>query len=247
MDLYKEEIVHRESRIKVVVDDESLVEKAYNELLTQRAVIEEYIDRDPLFTTSLKPYKILDDAPPIVRAMAKGAEIANVGPMATVAGIIAETICRRLIREEAKVAIVENGGDIVAATERPITVGIFSGSQKLANTLAFELNRENTPLAICSSSSFLGHSLSFGACDLATVFSQKAAVADAVATAVGNMVSDERDLVPALEWAVSRESVDGALILKDEKLGMIGEIPPLIRTDDTKIKEKITKDGIYRL
>ncbi|MEA1993750.1 MAG: UPF0280 family protein [Euryarchaeota archaeon] len=247
MELYREELIHRESRIKLIVDDEFLAEKAYDELLTLRAEIEEYIGENPLFKTSLRPYSVTEDAPEIVKRMAEGAEIANVGPMAAVAGTIAEFLCRRIIEKGASTAIVEKGGDIFACTEKPIIIGLFSGSKKLANTLAFTLNKENTPLAICSSSSFLGHSLSFGGCDLATIFSPKAAVADAVATAVGNMVSDERDVAPALEWAVSRESVDGAMILKDEKLGMIGEIPSLIRTNDTKVKEKITKDGIYRL
>ncbi|KYK32168.1 MAG: hypothetical protein HXS48_03725 [Theionarchaea archaeon] len=102
-------------------------------------MIEEYIKKDTLFETTLSPRRIDKDAPDIVKDMAEGAQIANVGPMAAVAGTIAEFVCRRLIRENAQVAVVENGGDIFAYTERPVTVGIFSGSNNLTNELVGDI------------------------------------------------------------------------------------------------------------
>jgi ApbE superfamily uncharacterized protein (UPF0280 family) len=247
MEVYRKEILHKESRIKIMVDKKVLIKEAVDELITQRRMLEDYINSDPYFITALEPYTIDEKAPEIVTCMAEGAEVAGVGPMAAVAGTIAEFICKRLVRKGACIAIVENGGDIFAHTSEPVTVGLFSGNNRLGNRLAFELKKENTPLAICSSSSFLGHSLSFGKCDLATVFSKKGCIADAVATAACNKVIDEKDIKEVLEWAGNLEGVDGVLIVKDNKCGLIGDMPRLIRSNDTRIKEKITKDDAYTL
>lgn len=244
--MYQEEILYKNSRIKILTDKKELVSKAYDELVKQRTLIENYIKKDKFFESTLEPIKVKKTAPKIIKLMAEGAEIANVGPMAAVAGVIAEFICRRLVKEGAKVAIVENGGDIFAITNSPIKVGLFSGNNKLSGKLAFELNKKNTPISICSSSSFLGHSLSFGKCDLATVFSKKSYIADAVATAVCNKVKKVSDIKKILDWGIKLNSVEGIIIIKNNKIGMIGHIPNLIKSKDQKIKEKVTKDPIYK-
>ncbi|KYK35520.1 MAG: hypothetical protein AYK18_13040 [Theionarchaea archaeon DG-70] len=114
MEVYREEILHKESRIKILVDAHSkpLTRNAFKELIAQRTLIEEYIEKDPFFKTILEPQKIEKDAPEIIKEMAEGAKIAHVGLMAAVAGTIAEFMCKRLIKEGARIAIVENGGDI---------------------------------------------------------------------------------------------------------------------------------------
>ena len=246
MKLCIEEIHHKETKMKILTDKRDLIKYAYNELIKQRSFLEEYILHDPLFRVTLEPYEIKENSPEIIKQMAEAAKIAGVGPMAAVAGTLSEFVCRRLIREGSGIAVVENGGDIFAYAEYPIKIGVFSG-KRFTEELAFELNRENTPLAICSSSSFLGHSLSFGECDLAIVFSGKAAVADAVATSVCNSVKKEEDIKKVLEWAIKLKYVDGVIIIKNNKIGMIGDIPRIIRTEDKKIREKITKNDIYRL
>ena len=245
MKLFKEEILHKNSRVKILTDKKPLIKEAFNELIKQRTLIENYIKKDIFFLSALKPYKIKKDAPEIVKLMAEGAETANVGPMAAVAGTIAELICRKLIEKGADVAVVENGGDIFAITKQDIIIGLFSGQNKIAEKLAFKLNKNNTPLAICSSSSLLGHSLSFGKCELATVFSKKSYIADAVATAVGNKVKKIQDIEKMLNWAIKLKDVLGVIIIKDSKVGMIGKIPRLLLSKDEKLRQKVTKDVIY--
>lgn len=247
MEEYAEELLYKSSRIKVLTDKKNTVKKAYDELIKQRTLIEEFIDENKIFENSLKPLTAPDDAPGIVKLMAEAGKLADVGPMAAVAGVTAEFVARKMLEEGSKVAVADNGGDIFAITNIPIKVGIFSGDNKLSSKLAFELNKGNTPIAICSSSSLLGHSLSLGRCDLATVFSKKGNIADAVATAVGNKVKKEEDIQEALEWAVKLNGVDGVIVIKNNKIGMIGKIPPLIKSEDKKIKEKITKDNLYKL
>ena len=243
--MYAEEILYKNSRIKILTDRKPLIKKAFDELVKQRALIEDYIKKDPFFLSTLKPYKIKKQAPKIVKLMAEGAKIANVGPMAAVAGTIAEFIARKMIGLGAEVAVVENGGDIFAITDKEITIGLFSGQNKIAEKLAFRLDKNNTPLSICSSSSLLGHSISFGKCDLATVFSKKSYLADAVATAVGNKVKEIKDIEPTLNWAIKLKDVEGAIIIKGHKVGMIGNIPKLLLSKDKKLKNKITKDDFY--
>lgn len=247
MQTYLEEILYKDSRIKILTDKKPLINKAYDELVKQRTLIEQYIKKDPFFLATLKPHKLKSNAPEIVKLMAKGAEIANVGPMAAVAGTIAEFLARYLRKKGANIAVVENGGDIFAITNKPITIGLFSGQNKIAEKLAFKLNTKNTPLAICSSSSKLGHSVSFGKCDLATVFSKKSYIADAVATAVGNKIKSIKDINPTLNWAINLKHIEGVLIIKDSKVGIIGNIPKLLLSKDEKLRNKVTKDNIYQL
>ncbi len=244
--MYFEEILYKNSRIKILIDKKELISKAYDELIKQRTLIEDYIKKDIYFLPALRPYTIKKDAPEIAKLMADAGKIANVGPMAAVAGTIAEYVARKMIKLGAKVAIAENGGDIFAITDRDVIIGLFSGQNKIAEKLAFKLNKNNTPLSICSSSSLLGHSLSFGKCDLATVFSKKGNVEDAVATAVGNKVKKIEDIGPTLNWAIKLKDVQGVIIVKAHKIGMIGNIPKLILSKDEKLRNKITKEDFYK-
>lgn len=244
--MYLEELIYKNSRIKILTDKKPLIKVAFDELLKQRKLIENYIKKDPFFLSTLKPHKVKKSAPEIVKLMAQGAKTANVGPMASVAGTIAEFIAKKLIQKGTKIAVVENGGDIFAITNKEIIIGLFSGQNKIAEKLAFKLNKNNTPLAICSSSSLLGHSISFGKCDLATVFSKKSYIADAVATAVGNKVKEIKDIQKTLNWAIKLKDVQGVIIIKDHKIGMIGNIPKLLLSKDEKLRSKVTKDPIYK-
>ena len=54
--------------------------------------------------------------------MALAAEKADVGPMAAVAGVIADLAVDDMTREGCKVAVVEDGGEISAVSDRPVDV-----------------------------------------------------------------------------------------------------------------------------
>jgi ApbE superfamily uncharacterized protein (UPF0280 family) len=246
MDLIKKEVRYKDTRLKILTNNEEFVDIAVNELQKQRGFIENYISKDKNFLTSLKPIKIKKNSPKVVRLMAEGGKIADVGPMAAVAGTLAEFCVRKMIKKGAKIAVVENGGDIFAYTSIPIYIGIYAGYTKLSDKLALKLDPKNTPISVCSSSK-LGQSLSFGNCDLASVFSKKSYVADAVATAVANKVKEESDIAPALRWAISLKDVMGVLIVKDNKVGLIGNIQKLISNKDVFLKDKVTKEPFYTL
>jgi hypothetical protein len=141
----------------------------------------------------------------------------------------------------ARSVIVENGGDIFLASDRETVIGLYAGRSSVSGRLGFAVPPDQ-PLAVCSSSGTLGHSLSFGRADLATVTSRNAALADAAATLAGNLVQSDDDIGPALERVCAVPGVLGVFIVLGERIGMKGELPPLVRIEDEDFACKITRD-----
>jgi len=188
-----------------------------------RRPLEDYIKRDPRFLISLEPYKLLPDFPKIAGVMAEAGFAANVGPMAAVAGAIAEEV-GEVLTELCGELIVENGGDIYMKTDVVRRVGIFAGESVLSGRVAIEIEPEQSPIGICTSSAKVGPSLSFGKTDAVVILSRSAALADAVATACGNIVQTANDLEKALDFAAKIKEVSGAVIIIGDHLGIRGNV-----------------------
>jgi len=135
----------------------NLKRKAHRLVLKYRSILEKYIERHPTFLTSLEPLPIPRDAPHIIRQMAEAAHKAGVGPMAAVAGAIAEFVGNELLAFSPEI-IVENGGDIYLKSSRGRIVGIYAGESPLTGKLGLEINGRDTPVGICTSSGTVGHS-----------------------------------------------------------------------------------------
>jgi uncharacterized protein len=103
-----------------------------------RRPLEEYIRSHPLFLHSLVPLPVGKDAPGIVMLMAQAGQQAGVGPMAAVAGAMAELIGKKLLDYSPEV-IVENGGDIFMKISRRRRIGIFAGDSPFTDKLALEI------------------------------------------------------------------------------------------------------------
>ena len=200
-----------------------LVEWVEETIRVCRRPLEDYIQRDPGFVNALTPHAVLPDAPLIVQTMAEAGRLAAVGPMAAVAGAVAEWVGKSIAKRSRDV-IVENGGDIFMRTSRIRKVGIFAGDSPLSNRVAIEIRPDQTPLGICTSSGKVGHSLSFGKADAVVVLSPSVALADAVATACGNLVLTVDDLERTLEFAAEIIGVTGILVIKDDRLAVWGSI-----------------------
>ena len=197
--------------------------KAQRSVLKHRRMLEVYIGRHPEFLTSLEPLSVGEDVPRIVREMAEAATRAGVGPMAAVAGAIAEYVGRDLLEFSPEI-IVENGGDIFLKSLRPRTIGIYAGESPLTGKLGLEIESGETPLGICTSSGTVGHSLSFGKADAVIVLAGSASLADAAATAIGNVVSTPADIQKGIEVAQRIGGLRGVVIIKDDKLGVDGKV-----------------------
>lgn len=188
-----------------------------------RRPLEDYIQRDPGFLSALTPYTVLPDAPLMVQTMAEAGRLAGVGPMAAVAGAVAESV-GKAISKRSRDVIVENGGDIFLRSSRIRKVGIFAGDSPLSNRVTIEIRPDETPLGICTSSGKVGPSLSFGRADAVVVLSPAVALADAVATACGNLIQSTDDLARALEFASGIRGVKGVLVIKDDRLAVWGSV-----------------------
>ena len=229
----------KDSHLKIYCREYDLVTEA---LVSKRQELEAYILRHPEFQTSLTPVKLLADAPAIAVQMAKASEATGLGPMASVAGILAQIGVEAAKEVGCREAIVENGGDMYVMSPTPVTIGMYAGDNSIGAQLGFSLTPEELPLAICSSSSKMGHSLSFGDCDLATVVAKDAALADSAATLVCNTITNENNVEQVLEKVGQIEGIGGILVVKNNKIGLWGNLPKLVRNHDRQTKDKITRD-----
>jgi hypothetical protein len=201
----------------------NLRSKAHKLVLKYRAMLEAYIERNRDFLTSLEPIEVGLDAPRIAREMAEAARKVGVGPMAAVAGAIAESVGKELLAFTPEI-IVENGGDIFLKTMRKRTIGIYAGNSPLTGKVGLEIKADETPLGVCTSSGTVGHSLSFGKADAVVVLSTSATLADAAATAIGNLVSEPEDIARGIKFAEGVEGLRGVVIIKDDNIGVWGKV-----------------------
>ncbi|MCD5390721.1 UPF0280 family protein [candidate division NPL-UPA2 bacterium] len=216
------EVVERETGLYIRAESD-LIAQASQSILKHRRVLEDYIRENSHFLHSLKPLPVSEDAPPIVMEMAQAARRTGVGPMATVAGVIAELVGKDLLRYSSEI-IVENGGDIFLKTSRRRLIGIYAGSSPLTGKIALEIEPEDTPLGICCSSGRVGHSLSFGKADAVIALSGSTALADGAATAIGNVIKDGDDISRGLEMARGLDGLRGVAVIVGERMGAWGEV-----------------------
>jgi ApbE superfamily uncharacterized protein (UPF0280 family) len=202
----------------------NLSRKTLRVLLKHRASLEGYIAGHPEFLTSLEPVSVGGDAPQIVKSMAEAAGRVGVGPMAAVAGAIAEYVGAELCPLSREV-IVENGGDIFMKITNTRSIGVYAGeSSPFTGKIAVEIPPAQTPLGICTSSGTVGHSLSFGCSDACIVVSRSASLADAAATAIGNRIQSTADISPAVDFARTVDGIAGVVLIKDDRIGFWGEL-----------------------
>ncbi len=216
----------RETDLYISIDHASfypgLEKKVENLVLALRYDLETYIALDPEFKTTLQPHMLAPQAPPIAQTMAVAGNAAGVGPMAAVAGAFAEFIGRDLLKTCSEV-IVENGGDIFMGSTRERLAAVFAGASPLSNRLAVVIPPDKMPLGICTSSGTVGPSLSFGKADAAVILSRSAALADAAASAAGNVVQKAGDVKKGIKAAKKISGVLGAVIIKDDQLAVWGD------------------------
>ncbi len=214
---------------KVVVKQTNLLVSGFIDLTKEarrlvhkyRREIEDYIRKYPYFERSLVPMKKDPSAPRIVKTMMEAAQRTGVGPMASVAGAIAEYVGMSLMRRSRDI-IVENGGDIFIRSAVTRQVLLLAETTEISS-VRIALPPSPQPIGVCTSSGTLGHSLSFGWADAVTVLWCSASLADAAATAIANVVKDYGDIRKGIRRA-QEIGVDGVVILVDGRIGAWGKI-----------------------
>ena len=190
-----------------------------------RGYIERYIEEHPRFIDALVPLPIDNRAPEVVRQMLAAGMQAGVGPMAAVAGVVAEKVGRALLAQGHHEVIVENGGDLFVARDQACTVAVYAGESPLSGKLAVGLQPDQMPCGVCCSSGTIGHSLSLGLADAVVVVALSTALADAAATRLANEVDmGKQSINRALELAGEIDGLAGVVIIAGDQLGAWGDI-----------------------
>ena len=198
-----------------------------------RRQLRAYMERDAGFAVALTPRPALSDAPPLVLSMLEAGRLAVVGPMAAVAGAIAQAVGRDLAEYSPEI-ILENGGDIYLRSRVQRIIALHAGQSEFSDRIGIVLPPSPEGIGICTSSGTIGPSLSFGRADAATIVADDAALADAAASALGNLVQQPRDLEKAVRTCGEIPGVRGALAVLGSHLAISGGITltPLSETFD---------------
>ena len=200
-----------------------LINETKELVLEQRGYVEAFIKSYPDFAGALIPWQPDLPAPGIIANMVKAARNAGVGPMAAIAGAIAEQVGHGLLKLTDQV-IVENGGDVFIKTNSSVTVGIYAGSSPLSLRIGIRLKSRSKPEAVCTSSGTIGHSLSLGNANAVCVVADSCSIADAAATSIGNLIDSPADIESAIEAGRRLKELSGIVIIVGEKIGVWGDL-----------------------
>lgn len=203
--------------------DAPMARAAREHVLDLRHQIEAFIAENPGFAAALVPWPAGRPAPAIVQRMIAAGRAAGVGPMAAVAGAVAEAVGRRLMTASRQV-VVENGGDVFVRTDQPTVAALFAGASPLSMRVGIRVPASPSGIGVCTSSATVGHSLSKGRADAVCVLSPDTALADAAATSIGNRVSGDRDIDAAIDFGRKIDGVTGIVIVVDARIGAWGSI-----------------------
>ena len=125
-----------------------------------RTDIELYAETHPGFLEALTPQSADAQAPAIVAEMIRHSAAYGVGPMATVAGAMAQAVGRLLLSASPEV-IVENGGDVFLQMNRRVKLMLYSGEESpFAKDVVIAIDAPGKARGVCTSSARVGPSLS---------------------------------------------------------------------------------------
>jgi len=203
--------------------NQNLEKLTYKAIIQVRKILNDYININKHFLTSLVPIYDMNNKHKRIDDMLKAGQKADVGPFAAVAGMVAEYVGKRL-KEQSEEVFVENGGDIFIDSISDRVVGIYAGDSPLTGKINILLKKERFPIGVCTSSGTVGPSLSFGKADAVVVISKNTALADAVATATCNRIKEKNDVQNAIEWAYNIKDIEGVIAILGDTLGAIGDI-----------------------
>jgi ApbE superfamily uncharacterized protein (UPF0280 family) len=192
-------------------------------VFSYRHQLDEYIHMKPIFKESLIPVESDPLAPAIAREMIAVSSALNVGPMATVAGAMADFVGRDIV-DLSDVFIIENGGDICLRTDVERTIQIYAEDSPFSEKIGIKLKPKDSPYGVCTSSATVGPSLSLGNADAVCIIADSALFADGLATCLGNIVKKKDDISIAIEKGQQFPGVIGILIILGEHLGIWGDL-----------------------
>jgi len=213
-----------------IISGSNYIKIAKDAIFDARSQIEFKIQRDSYFGTTYDAYKASNNDDVVVKRMCDASVSASVGPMAAVAGAIAEYAVQKMKDAGSEYAIIDNGGDIAMICDRIVNIGMYADIN--GQRLSLRIPPSSDIIGICSSSASVGPSVSLGRSDISTVISNDVSLADACATALGNLIEQRNGMEEHLETICKIDRVKGCLAYCDGMLGMCGDVPELIRSNE---------------
>lgn len=204
--------IYTDGQLQVALEDE---------LKRIRKTIENYVVAFPEFKENLVPVQNNLNDPVIIKHMKEASKKLGVGPMATVAGAVAHYLGDKFY-DQTKELIIENGGDLFVYSTEHKTILLHGGPEATVKNLSIKIDKSTLPIGVCTSSGKVGHSLSFGNCDVVTVLSKDTLVADAAATAFGNLLKNKSDINSVLKYSKTFKDITGVIVIVDDKMGAWG-------------------------
>jgi ApbE superfamily uncharacterized protein (UPF0280 family) len=248
--VFKYHFSEKESDITIISEAKNAILQAKETFYYHRNVLERYVFKNKLFLKTFTPIKVKTDLI-IIKKMIEASELCDVGPMAAVAGALADIMLETMKSkknpkfEPARIALVENGGEVAIDSEESMKIALYAGKNQLNINIGFLIKKIDCPIGIGTSSATVGHAISLGQADAATIFAKNAALADAAATKVANLVKGddiEKSIKKGLDAVNDIDGAFGAFISRGNKIGSTGKIPELIKIEGNRnkiLKKKI--------
>lgn len=222
------QVKYLETDLWIGIDPDSFRDEMQNVALAKikklRQKLDNYSKTEPEFVKSLKPFQPNEGAPNEAKEMALAAAKAEIGPMASVAGLFSREAGEAIFQNfSVKELVIENGGDIFALLKNELVLSVFAGDSPLSGKIGLNITPFFSPLGICASAGTIGPSLSFGKADAVVVVAKDVLVADAFATAFGNKVKSPADVEKVINEAKFYPDIISLLIICEDKMGVWGE------------------------
>ena len=225
-----------ESIVHCYSDSHPAIDAAFATIQFHRQRLKGYLSKYPLVLQALNPVELKGSIPRVIEIMSRVTEPLHIGPMAAVAGVLADLAVESMLEKNVRVAVVENGGEIfVHSIQTPFNIGLYAGNAPVSAQIGFQILPSDCPIGVGTSSGTVGHAFSFGKADAATVFAENAAIADAAATAVCNTVRGhdvQQSVETGINFAESLSFIRGAIIVRGDYIGSTGLIPKLLKIGD---------------
>jgi uncharacterized protein len=222
------EVKHLETDLWIGVDpasfDEKMKDLALEKVQSLREIFDRYIEKEPFFRKSLKPFQPSEIAPAEAVEMALAAQKAGIGPMAAVAGLFAREVGEEIRKNfSVKELLIENGGDIYMILQDELVLSVFAGESILSERIGLVIPASGNAFGVCTSAGTVGPSLSYGKADAVVVVCDDILMADALATALGNLVKSPDHVQKVINKADNYPEIQSLLIICEDKIGIKGE------------------------
>ena len=222
-DLFLLHLIYKQTDLWIKTDGKTDRQQVETYLKEAYKDIEAYTVCDMNFLRALHPCQVQESAPWIIKSMSRHASKANVGPMAGIAGAIAEYVGKRLSPKHS-IIFCNNGGDIYYESPEEQWISLSAPGSPFHNRIKICVPPALKGKGLCTSSGTTGHSMNMGRAYAVTILAENAFSADVWATAVSNQIRSYLDIDSMLAHCKAQDEIEGVVILVDDYLGIWGDI-----------------------